>query len=91
MRIVEFPLRFFGFEGAGVVRRIGSQVRSLNVGDRVAVFERNMFATKIVTLEILCVKIPEQLSFNDAAVMFFPYATAMHSLMSVGGLERGQV
>lgn len=50
-----------------------------------------MFATTVTTLEVLCVKIPDDLSFNEASTMFFPYMTAMHSLMNVGGLEKGQV
>lgn len=91
MKIVEFPLRILGFEGAGIIKKVGSKVKTLRVGDRVAVFENNVFATTVVTLEALCVKIPDELSFNDASVMFFPYATAMHSLIDVGGLQRGQV
>ena len=92
MNIIQLPQgRVFGLEGAGVVRRIGSQVRTLRLGDRVAVVEHNMFATTITTLEVLCVKIPENLSFDEASTMFFPYITAMYSLMDVGGLMKGQV
>lgn len=92
MNIVQLPEgRVFGLEGAGVVRRLGSQVKALRVGDRVAVVEHNMFATTVTTLEILCVKIPDDLSFNEASTMFFPYITAIHCLMDVGGLEKGQV
>ena len=79
-----------GLEGAGVVHRVGPQVKTLRAGDRVAVVERGMFATTITTLEALCVRIPDDLSFHEASTMFFPYMTAMHSLMDVGGLEKGQ-
>ena len=92
MNIVKLPQgRVFGLEGAGIIRRIGSQVRTLHIGDRVAVVEHNMFATVVTTLEVLCVKIPDGLSFKEASTMFFPYITAMHSLMDVGGLEKGKV
>ena len=92
MNIVQLPQgRVFGLEGAGIIRRIGSQVKTLHVGDRVAVVEHNMFATIVTTLEALCIKIPEDLSFDEASSMFFPYMTAMHSLIDVGGLEKGQV
>lgn len=92
MNIVQLPQgNVFGLEGAGVVLRVGSQVKTLNVGDRVAVVDDNVFATAITTLEVLCVKIPDDLGFNEASTMFFPYMTAMHSLMDVGGLEKGQV
>lgn len=92
MNIVQVPQgRVFGLEGAGVVRRIGSKVKVLCVGDRVAVVDRNMLATTVTTLEVLCVKIPDNLGFNEASTMFFPYMTAMHSLMDIGGLEKKQV
>lgn len=91
MKIVELPERVLGLEGAGVVRRLGSQVKTLRVGDRVAMIERGVFSSVVTTLEILCVKLPDDLDFNEASTMFFPYVTAMHSLMTIGGLERGQV
>jgi hypothetical protein len=92
MNIVQLPQgRVFGLEGAGIVRRVGPQVKTLSVGDRVAVVEHGMFATVVTTLEILCIKLPDDLSFNEACTMVFPYITAMHSLMDVGGLEKGQV
>lgn len=92
MNIVQVPQgRVFGLEGAGVVRRIGSQVKTLCVGDRVAVVDRNMMATTVTTLEILCVKLPDNLGFEEASTMFFPYMTAMHSLIDVGRLEKDQV
>ena len=53
--------------------------------------ERGTFATNVVTLEILCVKIPDDLSFNEASTMFFPCVTATHSLLTVGGIKKGQV
>lgn len=53
--------------------------------------ERGTFSTNVVTLEILCVKIPDDLSFDEASTMFFPYVTATHSLITVGGIKKGQV
>ena len=91
MNIVELPERVFGHEGAGIVRRIGSQIESLHVGDRVAVFDRHTFSTVAITTEPFCIRIPDSLTFEEASCMFMPYMTAMHSLMSVGGLEKGQV
>lgn len=56
-----------------------------------AVVDRKMFATIVNTLKAICVKIPDELSFNEAATMFFSYATAMYFLMNVGDLRKGQV
>lgn len=50
-----------------------------------------MFATTVIVSDVLCVKIPDNLGFNEASTMFFPYMTAMHSLMDVGSLQKGQV
>ena len=91
MRIIELPERVLGLEGAGVVRRVGSRVKALRVGDRVATVERGAFSTLIRTLEILCVKVPDEVDLNEAATLFLPFVTAMHSLMTVGGLKKRQV
>lgn len=73
MNIFQVPQgRVFGLEGAGVVRRIGSQVKTLCVGDRVAIVDRNMLATTVTTLEILCVKLPDNLDFEEALDNVFP-------------------
>ncbi|KAL8969458.1 MAG: hypothetical protein Q9183_001983 [Haloplaca sp. 2 TL-2023] len=90
MKIVDLPNPFLGSEGAGVIRRVGSEVRSLHVGDRVALIDRRVFSSTVVTLELLCVRLPDDLDFEEGSTMFFPYLTAMHSMMTVGGLEKGQ-
>lgn len=91
MGIVELPERVFGLEAAGTVRRIGPQVKGLKIGDRVACLERHAFSNLINSSELLCVKIPDSLTFNEAATMLIPYATVIHSLITVGGLTKGQV
>ena len=91
MKIVDLPNPFLGSEGAGVIRRVGSEVKSLRVGDRVALIDRRVFSSTVVTLELLCVRLPDDLDFEEGSTMFFPYLTAMHSMMTIGGLEKGQV
>ena len=88
---MELPHRAFGLEAAGVIRRIGSKVTGLKIGDRVACLERHAFSTLIITPELLCVKIPDVLSFNEAATMLIPFATVIYSLVNVGVLVTGQV
>ncbi|KAI9692407.1 MAG: Type I Iterative PKS [Bathelium mastoideum] len=92
LNLVELPLhhRILGLEGAGVVKRVGSHVESLSVGDRVMTVERKTLATLITTTEPYCIKIPDNLSDEEASTMLIPYATAWHSLMDVGRLEKGQ-
>lgn len=88
MEIVPF---FFGWEGAGIVQRVGPKVHHLQPGDRVAAIGPDMLATSVTIDACRVVKIPENLGFEEASVMFFPYLTAMYSLQTVGGLEKGQV
>ena len=91
MKVVEFPKRAIGVEAAGIVRKVGSQVKSLRVGDRVAMIDRGLFSTTVNILEVLCTKVPDHLDLIEASTMFFPYATALYSLVTIGGLEKGQV
>lgn len=78
-------------EATGVVTRLGPEVKDLRVGDRVILFSRGSFSTSIITSEKLCEVIPDDLSFEDGATMACVYATAIYSLIDIGGLKRGQV
>ena len=91
MKIVELSERILGLEGAGIVRNVGPEVKTLRPGDRVALVERGTFATAVRTREIFCVSIPDKLDLIEASTMFNPYLTAIHSLQTVGGLQKGQV
>ncbi len=66
-------------------------MKGLKIDDRVACLERNAFSTLVTSSELLCVKIPDILTFNEAATMLIPFATVIHSLITLGGLEKGQV
>lgn len=41
--------------------------------------------------EALCEKIPDKMSFTDAASMPLVFGTAIHSLINMGRLSKGQV
>ncbi|KAK4183707.1 lovastatin diketide synthase LovF [Podospora australis] len=79
----------FGLEAAGVVRRLGSGVTHLKVGDRVVLLGRETLATAATIPAQLVVKIPSTLSFADAAALPLAYTTALHALLDVGRLESG--
>lgn len=91
MGVIDTDKRVLGLEGAGIVRQIGPHVQNLHVGDRVMYFGTGCFSTRFTSSEQLCYQIPENLSFEDAATMPCVYGTAIHSLVNVGNLERGQV
>ena len=81
-----------GLEAAGIVSRVGLGVHSLAEGDRVfALAPSGCFSTRVVLPFSLCVKIPDSLSFEEAATMPICFATAIHSLIDIGQAEKGQV
>lgn len=91
MDIVESQGNGFGLEAAGIVRRTGPSVTDLEVGDRVMILSSNCFSTSVIVSEYVCERIPSGLSFEDAATMPCVFATAVHSIMEVGNLRKGQV
>ena len=93
MGIVELPIRQFGLEAAGVITRVGADVNpdELKIGDRVFCLKKQAYSTYITTPTVFCTRIPDDLSFDEAASMLMPYVTAIHSLVNVGRLVKGQV
>ena len=84
----------FGLEAAGFVSRVGADVDpdELKVGDRVfCLCRHDGLSTYTTTLAVTCVRIPNQLSFDNAGTMLIPYVTAIYSLMNVGHVAMGEV
>ncbi|KAG9192485.1 hypothetical protein G6011_11219 [Alternaria panax] len=88
--VVPYPEAGLGLEGSGIVSRIGPGVKNIQLGDRVMFLADGSFATRVVTPEQLCEKIPTDLSFEDAATMPAVFATALRSLFGLGNLRKGQ-
>ncbi|KFZ19179.1 hypothetical protein V501_00783 [Pseudogymnoascus sp. VKM F-4519 (FW-2642)] len=79
-----------GFEASAVIAQVGSAITHLKVGDRVVTIASDCFATRKVVLGALVVRIPEYLSFEDAATVPVIYTTVIQALINVGQLKRGQ-
>ncbi|PLB45036.1 putative polyketide synthase [Aspergillus steynii IBT 23096] len=81
-----------GLEGTGYVTNIGSEVSNIAVGDRVMLIgcESVGMATVINRPACLCVKIPDQLSDDEAATMPVVYITVLMFLVEKWKLEKGQ-
>ncbi|KAI9929850.1 hypothetical protein ASPWEDRAFT_100309 [Aspergillus wentii DTO 134E9] len=77
-----------GFEGSGVVRKVGSAVSHLQVGDGVMVMGLGICSTRKVLPARVCRKIPEGISLEDAATVGCVYATVIHSLINLGNLQK---
>ncbi|GKT61721.1 polyketide synthase [Colletotrichum tofieldiae] len=89
MGIVDSNISSLGLEAAGIVRQTGPDTKALAAGDRVFVFGGGCFSTGIVISEKLCVKIPDTLSFEDAATMPCVFSTVIHGLMDIARLSKG--
>ncbi|KAJ0280260.1 hypothetical protein Brms1b_013421 [Colletotrichum noveboracense] len=81
-----------GCEASGVVTATGSSVTDLRVGDRVMVFapQAACFSTDVQAPAQLCVRIPDSLSFADAAGMPCIFITVLRALVEKAGLRAGQ-
>ena len=81
-----------GLELSGVVRKVGANVRHIKPGDRVCgLATEGCFSTRVVLAGSTVKKIPDSLSFEDAATMTTCYTTAVQALVNVAQLEADQV
>ena len=81
-----------GKDVAGVVSAVGSEVKSLMVGDRViAHVVHGGLAEKVACPETLCFPLPDGVSYDDAAAMGLAYQTAYFALTVRGNLQPGEV
>ncbi|KAJ5291615.1 Fum1p [Penicillium angulare] len=80
-----------GFEGSGVVRRIGADVLDgLSIGDHVALISPGLFQSRVIVSPQQCFKAPTGISLDEVATMPTVYATAMYSLIELGSIKKGQ-
>ena len=72
------PLPFvLGMEVSGVVDALGSNVTNFSIGDRVAVFGGQGGLAEYGCFDLSrCVKVPQKMSFDDAAAFQIAYGTS---------------
>ena len=80
---------FFGGECAGVLSRVGSNVE-LAIGDRVCCLVLGAFKTFARVSAALVQKIPDDMSFSQAAVLPVVFATAYYALYDIARMRRGE-
>ncbi|KAI8932960.1 hypothetical protein NX059_010429 [Plenodomus lindquistii] len=80
----------FGYEAAGIVRRVGPNVSKLRVGDRAVVVGINTFTTVITGPQVYYEKLPDHISFVEGACIPTVFITAVHGLIELGRLRKGQ-
>jgi NADPH2:quinone reductase len=79
-----------GMEAAGVVAALGTGVSGFAVGDRVLGAIRGGFAEQAVAPAANLVRIPDCMSFAQAAGFRVNYLTALHGLRDRGALAAGK-
>lgn len=89
---VKPPVPFVpGAECAGVVNAIGDGVEGLKIGDRVLAYVgQGAFAEQCICDAARVVKLPDAMSFDEGAALILTYATALHALKDVAGLQAGE-
>jgi NADPH:quinone reductase len=81
-----------GSEGAGTVEAVGEGVTTVKVGDRVAwAMTRGSYAEYAAVPEAQLIKIPESVSFNDAAAAMLQGMTAHYLTQTTYPLKAGHV
>jgi NADPH:quinone reductase len=80
-----------GAEVAGIVDAVGAGVERVRVGDRVLLSPaRNGMAEKVVGEASHCWKIPDRMSFEEAAALLMTYGTSQHALKDRAQLKGGE-
>lgn len=80
-----------GKDAAGVVRAVGANVSDLSPGDRVsAQVEYGAYAAQVAVPARQVHRIPQEMSFVDAAAMGLVYQTAYFALVDRGGFRHGE-
>jgi polyketide synthase 12 len=86
--MVEIPA--LGLEFAGVVTQLGSGVKDLKVGDAVFGLARGSFASEVVADARQVVRMPGNLSFEEAASIPMAFLTAWYGLHDLGAIRPGE-
>uniref|UniRef100_A0A8D1GI93 Vesicle amine transport 1 like n=2 Tax=Sus scrofa TaxID=9823 RepID=A0A8D1GI93_PIG len=79
-----------GFECSGIVEALGDSVKGFEIGDRVMAFVNyNAWAEVVCTPVDFVYKIPEDMSFSEAAAFPMNFVTAYMMLFEVANLREG--
>lgn len=86
-----FPERILGLEFAGEIAEIGNNVKDFKIGDRVfGITAGGANAEFILTDKSLLAKIPENLSFTEAATIPEAFITAHDAIFTQGNLQSSE-
>ena len=81
-----------GKDGAGIIEKIGANVTKFKVGDRILTADSisGTYAEFCLCAETNLIKLPENVSFEQGAGVFVPYATAYRALFQKAKAVKGE-
>ncbi|KAF2679551.1 polyketide synthase [Lentithecium fluviatile CBS 122367] len=82
--------KLLGWDGAGVIRRVGEQGGSFHVGQRVLTNKKGSLANRMICRIDQIFPLPDDVSFEDATTLNTVYSTALYSLTRITRTCRGQ-
>lgn len=81
-----------GYEASGIIEEVGSEVTDLKVNDRVLVFNASGMWKEVVRVPRMhVVKIPNEMTFEDAAGLLVNYVTAYQVLFRMANVKPNDV
>lgn len=86
----QIPDRLFGFEGAGIVRRIHASETRFSPGDRVMFLAHGAHRTVHRVPGDFVLPMPDSLSFEDGAALLLVHTTAWYALVKTARATAGQ-
>ncbi len=84
------PVTLLGQEASGIVLRAGTKAGKWKPGDRVCTIHAGTHATKIRTDHRGLARIPDSMSFEEAAAIPVVHVTAYYAFVAVAKLRKGQ-
>lgn len=78
-----------GGDVAGIIKKVGDKVKHLKVGDRVMANGLKTYAEFVVARGEVAVKLPEHVSFSEAAAVPLAGQTAWQTLIDLGKVKDG--
>ncbi|KAM6510775.1 hypothetical protein FSOLCH5_011220 [Fusarium solani] len=81
---------YLGVECSGIVSKVGSEVTSLSVGDRVCAMSLGAYSTFARCPATSAAIIPENMSFETAASIPVVYSTAYYGIVNLAHLQPGE-
>ncbi|KAH6842948.1 hypothetical protein B0I37DRAFT_436915 [Chaetomium sp. MPI-CAGE-AT-0009] len=91
MGIVPENEHTIGCECAGSVTRIGAGVTGFKAGDRVVAQTNGTYVNRLQCVADRVHRIPDSLSYDEAATIPLVYLTAIYALFHLGNLREGQI